>query len=109
MLDSVLGVLSSNSGLMVGGGASAMVLWVLKKVPNESICSVVETTFESLGKLMTLGLSKWSMTKKVWNSTIEPYFIDLIIFPSNLIPILLIVLLIKKLLLKKLLITLIIK
>ena len=77
MLDSVLGVLSSNSGLMVGGGASAMVLWVLKKVPNESICSVVETTFESMGKIMTLGLGKWSVTKKVWNKTIEPWFIDL--------------------------------
>ena len=53
MLDSVLGVLSSNSGLMVGGGASAMVLWVLKKVPNEHIRSVIETACESVGKVMT--------------------------------------------------------
>ena len=78
MLDSVLGVLSNNSGLMVGGGASAMVLWVLKKVPNEHICSVIETACESVGKVMTLGLSKWSVTKKVWNKTVEPWFIDLI-------------------------------
>tara|TARA_Y100001963_G_scaffold30538_1_gene41830 strand:+ start:748 stop:1044 length:297 start_codon:yes stop_codon:yes gene_type:complete len=78
MLENILGAVSGNSGLLVGGGASAIVLWVLKKVPNESICSVVETTFESLGKLMTLGLSKWSMTKKVWNSTIEPWFVDLV-------------------------------
>ena len=78
MLDSVLGVLSSNSGLMVGGGASAMVLWVLKKVPNEHICSVIETACESVGKVMTLGLSKWSVTKKVRNKTVEPWFIDLI-------------------------------
>ena len=78
MLDSVLGVLSNNSGLMVGGGASAMVLWVLKKVPNEHICSVIETACESAGKVMTLGLSKWSVTKKVWNKTVEPWFIDLI-------------------------------
>ena len=78
MLDSVLGVLSSNSGLMVGGGASAMVLWVLKKVPNEHICSVIETACESVGKVMTLGLSKWSVTKKVWNKTVEPWFIDLV-------------------------------
>ena len=75
MLDSVLGVLSNNSGLMVGGGASAMVLWVLK-VPNEHICSVIETVCESIGRVMTLGLSKWSVTKNVW--TIEPWFIDLI-------------------------------
>ena len=78
MLDSVLGVLSNNSGLMVGGGASAMVLWVLKKVPNEHICSVIETACESIGRVMTLGLSKWSVTKNVWNSTIEPWFIDLV-------------------------------
>jgi|TARA_Y100000004_G_scaffold174143_1_gene212601 hypothetical protein len=78
MLDSVLGVLSNNSSLMVGGGASAMVLWVLKKVPNEHICSVIETACESVGRVMTLGLSKWSVTKNVWNSTIEPWFIDLV-------------------------------
>ena len=78
MLDSVLGVLSSNSGLMVGGGASAMVLWVLKKVPNEHICSVIETACESVGKVMTLGLGKWSVTKKVWNKTVEPWFVDLV-------------------------------
>ena len=78
MFDSVLGVLSSNSGLMVGGGASAMVLWVLKKVPNEHICSVIETACESVGKVMTLGLSKWSVTKKVWNKTVEPWFVDLV-------------------------------
>tara|TARA_R100000655_G_scaffold7635_2_gene20327 strand:- start:6926 stop:7234 length:309 start_codon:yes stop_codon:yes gene_type:complete len=78
MLDSVLGVLSNNSSLMVGGGASAVVLWVLKKVPNEHICSVIETACESVGRVMTLGLSKWSVTKNVWNNTIEPWFIDLV-------------------------------
>ena len=78
MFDSILGVVGNNTGLLVGGGRSAIVLWVLKKVPNESICSVVETTFESLGRVMTLGLNKWSATKKVWNSTIEPWFIDIV-------------------------------
>ena len=77
MFDSILGAVTNNSSLIVGVGVSAMVLWVLKKVPNESICSVVETTFESMGKVMTLGLGKWSVTKKVWNKTIEPWFIDL--------------------------------
>ena len=47
MLDSVLGMLGENSGLIVGGGGSAIVLWVLKKIPNEHICSVIETAFES--------------------------------------------------------------
>tara|TARA_Y100001938_G_scaffold118294_1_gene163469 strand:+ start:2348 stop:2644 length:297 start_codon:yes stop_codon:yes gene_type:complete len=77
MLDSVLGMLGENSGLLVGGGSSAIVLWVLKKIPNEHICSVIETACESVGRVMTLNLSKWKMTKKVWNKTIEPYFIDL--------------------------------
>ena len=27
---------------------------------------------------MTLGLSKWSFTKDLWNKTIEPWFIDLV-------------------------------
>ncbi len=78
MLENILGAVTENSGLLVGGGSSAIVLWVLKKIPNESICSVVETTFESIGKVMTLGLSKWKISKGVWNKTIEPYFIDLL-------------------------------
>ena len=78
MFENILNVVSSNTGLIAGGGTAAVVLWVLKKVPNDSICSVVETTFESLGKLMTLGMGKWSVTKKVWASTIEPWFIDLV-------------------------------
>ena len=78
MLDTLLGAVTSNPAVIVGGGASAVVLWVLKKVPNEHICGVIETTFESLGKVMTLGLGKWSVTKKVWNSTIEPWFVDLV-------------------------------
>mgnify|MGYP005840389461 CR=1 FL=1 len=78
MFDSVLGLLSGNTAMIAGGGTAAMVLFILKKVPNEHICSVVETAFESIGKVMTLGLGKWSVTKKVWNSTIEPWFVDLI-------------------------------
>ena len=78
MFDSVLGMLSNNSGLVAGGGVSVVVLWVLKKVPNEHICSVIETACESLGRVMTLGLNKWSVTKKVWNKTVEPWFIDLV-------------------------------
>ena len=78
MLDTLLGAVSGYSGMIVGGGASAVVLWVLKKVPNEHICGVIETAFESIGKVMTLGLGKWKVTKGVWNSTIEPWFVDLI-------------------------------
>jgi hypothetical protein len=70
--------LTNNMGLITGGGTAGLVLWVLKKVPNEHIAAVVESTFESMGKVMTLGLSKWKITKKVWNSTIEPWLVDLV-------------------------------
>ena len=73
-----LSLITGNLGLLAGGGTAGMVLWVLKKVPNEHICSVVETTFETLGRAMTLGLSKWKITKGVWNKTIEPWLIDLV-------------------------------
>ncbi len=59
MFDSILNFLSNNTGLVAGGGAAGMVLWY------------------GLGKMITLGMSKWSITKKFWNSTIEPWFIDL--------------------------------
>ena len=55
MFDSVLGFVTNNSTMVVGGGTSAIVLWVLKKVPNEHICSVIETAFESIGRVMKGG------------------------------------------------------
>ena len=70
--------LAGNSSLLLGGGTAGIVLWVLKKVPNEKICAIVETFFYGLGKAMTLGLSSWSATKGLWNKTIEPWFIDLV-------------------------------
>ena len=70
--------ITNNLTLITGMSSAGLVLWVLKKVPNEHICSVVETSFETLVKAMTLGLGKWKLTKKVWNSTIEPWFIDLV-------------------------------
>ena len=73
-----LSFLTSNMGLITGGGTAGLVLWVLKTVPNEHICSVVETAFETIGKAMTLGLAKWKVTRGVWNKTIEPWLIDLV-------------------------------
>ena len=78
MFDSVLGFMSNNTGLIAGGGTPAVVLWACKKVPNDYICEIVESFFYGLGKMMTLGLSKWSMTKGIWNKTIEPWFVDLV-------------------------------
>ena len=64
--------------ISLGLGSGGAVMWILKKIPNKDICYFVETSFEKLGVLMTAGLTKWSFTKKIWNKTIEPYFIDLV-------------------------------
>ena len=73
-----LSFLTNNLGMIAGGGTAGVALWVLKKVPNEKICSFVESVSEKLGTVMTLGLGKWSLTKGVWNSTVEPWLVDLI-------------------------------
>ena len=70
--------LTNNLTMLVGGGSSAIALWLLKKIPNKDIYDWVETGSCWLGTVMTLGLGKWKLTKKLWNSTIEPYFIDLV-------------------------------
>ena len=64
--------------MTLGAGSGGAVLWILKKIPNEKICAAVEGCFEKLGILMTAGLTKWWATAKIWNKTIEPYFIDLV-------------------------------
>tara|TARA_R100000808_G_C2113551_1_gene126904 strand:+ start:590 stop:886 length:297 start_codon:yes stop_codon:yes gene_type:complete len=78
MFENILGMVSNNTTMIASGGTAAIVLWVLKKIPNEQICGVIETSCESVGRVLTLNLSKWKATKSVWNSTIEPYFVDLI-------------------------------
>ena len=70
--------LTNNLNLFAGGGASALVLWALKKIPNEDIQEWVGTIGYWLGATATLGLAKWKLTRSVWNSTIEPNFIDLL-------------------------------
>ena len=70
--------LTNNFTMLVGGGSSAIALWLLKKIPNESLYSWVETGSYWLGATMTLGLGKWKLTRKIWNNTVEPYFIDLV-------------------------------
>ena len=72
----MLDFLSNNAGLLAGGTGTAVVLWLLKRVPNEEICGWVEGTASTLGRCMTLGLSKWKFTKNFWNKTLEPWFID---------------------------------
>ena len=77
MFDSLIGLASGNSGLLMGGGTAGIILFVLKKVPNDQLANMVETFAETCGKVITLGLGKWSFSKKFCNGTIEPWFIDL--------------------------------
>ena len=65
-------------GLSLGLGSGGAVMFVLKQIPNEKICSVVEGLFCKMGTVMTAGLTKWKPTRKIWNKTVEPYFVDLI-------------------------------
>ena len=67
-----------NLTLWLGGGSTAIALWVLKKIPNEKIYGLVNGLCFKAGTIVTLGLAKWSWSKKIWNQTVEPYFIDLI-------------------------------
>ena len=64
----------TTSGLTMGG----VVLFLLKRVPNDKISALVFDVSMNLGTLMTLGLGKWKLTRKLWNSVIEPWFIDLL-------------------------------
>ena len=70
--------LTNNLTMLIGGGTSAAVLWVLRQIPNEDIYSWVKTGAYWAGSILTLRLGKWSLTKKIWNKTVEPYFIDLV-------------------------------
>ena len=63
------------AGMGVAGVATA---FVLKKIPNKTIKAKFGSWMYSLGVVCTLGLGKWKWTKKVWNKTIEPYFVDAI-------------------------------
>ena len=78
MFDVASGFVTNNSTMLMGGGVTGLVLWVLKKVPNEQIANIVSTACYGVGKIMTGGLSHWKWTKGMWNKTIEPYFIDLV-------------------------------
>ena len=69
---------TNNFNLLVGGGSSAIALWLLKRIPNEDLYSWVKTGCRTAGTILTLGLAKWKFTRKIWNATIEPYFVDLL-------------------------------
>ena len=70
--------ITNNLSLLVGGGSSAIALLVLKKIPNEKLYGLVNGLCFKAGTIVTLGLAKWKFSRKIWNQTVEPYFIDLL-------------------------------
>ena len=59
-----------------GGLAAAGLAWAFKKIPNAQIKAKVGLLTYGAGVACTLGLGKYKFTKKLWNKTMEPYFID---------------------------------
>ena len=70
--------ISGNSNTIFAGGTAGLVLWVLKKVPNQEIKNIISTFFYGIGRAVTLGMANWKPTKSIWNKVIEPWLIDLI-------------------------------
>ena len=77
-LNNALGMVTGNATIIAGGGTAAIVLWVLKKVPNDQIKNIVGTFAEGIGTTVTLGLSKWKWTAAYWEKILEPWLIDLL-------------------------------
>ena len=69
---------TNNLTILAGGGAGALALWVLKKIPKDDIKAWVGTGAYWAGKAITLNLGSWSWSRKIWNSTVEPFVIDLV-------------------------------
>ena len=79
MIDSLTALVSSKAAIYSGAGAAGVGLaWVLKKIPNDTIKDKVGKVMYGVGVTCTLGMSKWKMTRNVWNKVVEPWFIDLL-------------------------------
>lgn len=63
--------------LAVGAGA-LVIAYILKQIPNDVLSGAVKKFFRGIGVTITLGATKWKVTKNFWNSLIEPWVIDLI-------------------------------
>ena len=79
MLASLTALVTTKVAAYAGMGvAGVAVAFALKKIPNKTIKAKFGSWMYSLGVVCTLGMGKWKWTKKVWNKTIEPYFVDAI-------------------------------
>ncbi len=60
------------------GVVTVVLLYVMKRIPNDKIQLIVGNFAYGVGVAMTLGLSKFPYTAPFWNKHIEPIFIDLL-------------------------------
>ncbi|MBN4066635.1 hypothetical protein JYU14_00950 [Simkania negevensis] len=42
---------------------------------DENVRPIIEKIGELIGRLVTLNLAKWKLTKGIWNSTVEPFLV----------------------------------
>lgn len=78
-MGAILAFIKSNVLLAVAMPLITAILGIImKKIPNDKIKGIVGPFCRGLGVATTLGCSRWKVTKKLWNSTIEPFFIDLL-------------------------------
>ena len=79
MIEMITAKLGVKAAAYAGAGIAGVgAAWALKKIPNNQIKARVHDSCMALGTALTLGMTKWSLTKNLWNKTIEPYFIDLV-------------------------------
>tara|TARA_Y100000310_G_scaffold269976_2_gene283537 strand:- start:331 stop:612 length:282 start_codon:yes stop_codon:yes gene_type:complete len=71
--------IANNINLLGGVGGAGLTLTILRFLPNDDIYAFVEKNCFRLGRVVTLGItSKRSPLKEIWNSKVEPWFIDLL-------------------------------
>jgi len=75
----VLGWVGGLLGIAVGG---SILSFILKRFVTDSHIATWQAKISQLGYgcgvAVTLGLSKWKYTKKIWNTAIEPYVLLLV-------------------------------
>jgi len=57
---------------------TTLLVFGVARIPNDKVRTFLRKAFYGLGVTMTLGLSKWQITKKIWNASLEPVFVDLL-------------------------------
>ena len=63
------------SGIVTGLVLVALMI-AFRVFPNKTIYGIVRNTFTGIGVIVTGGLSRYSLTKPLWNKHIEPWFVD---------------------------------